>query len=324
MLGLAAAVYARARQGWRAERLIAITLAIGAACGSCSRDRGQEPAVPVGQASAATQATRSTHEDAPPWVYVPGTAEVEGPAIRDGRFRMGRPLREGFTDEQPDHYVGVSAFRLGRCAVTNAEFAEFLNRAGMNTDEWFDPTAAGGIERGADGQWRAVSGRERWPVTGVSWYGAKAYCESVGGRLPTEAEWEWAAVGPEWRVYPWGDEWDPSKCCCLDNPGSPYVDVDAYPEGASWCGALNMAGNCWEWCADWYGPYSADPQDNPTGPAEGTERVIRGGFYKNAADLFRGSCRLRQAPDVRRDGIGFRCAWNAEENSETPGGDPAH
>ncbi len=245
-------------------------------------------------------------------VTVAGTAEQNGPGISDGHFRMGRPLREGFSDEQPVHLVKLDLFWLDETAVTNDEYAEFLNAAvdQAHHEPWINEDEALGLKRRDGGQWMAVAGRERWPVVGVTWFGADAYCKWRGGRLPTESEWEWAAVGPDWSVYPWGDEWDPSNCCCKDNQGSPYVDVNSHPEGASWCGALNLAGNCWEWCADWYAPYPEDPAETPAGPPEGTERVIRGGFYNNAADLFRGSCRLRQEPTVGRDGIGFRCAYD--------------
>jgi formylglycine-generating enzyme required for sulfatase activity len=299
--------------------LLLIGLPLGA--GSCSRS--QEPigvpqpppvvetAPEADESAPASQAApESTNEDV---VVVPGTDERTGPGITDGSFRMGRPLRQGFTDEQPVHLVKIKRFWLDRTAVTNEEYAEFLNATvdEEHDETWIKAEEALGLKRDGDGKWSAVEGRPKWPVVGVTWFGAEAYCKWKGGRLPTEAEWEWAAVGPDWLVYPWGDEWDPSKCCCKDNPGDPYVDVDSYPEATSWCGALNLAGNCWEWCADWYGPYPEDPAENPTGPAEGAERVIRGGFYNNAADLFRGSCRLRQEPTVGRDGIGFRCAYDS-------------
>jgi eukaryotic-like serine/threonine-protein kinase len=245
-----------------------------------------------------------------PIVQVPGTDEVTGRGVENGFFRMGRPLRQGFTDEQPVHLVKVSPFRLDRTEVTNEAFAGFLStvsKAKLGT--YLKPKGNGGLASDAEGEWHAVKGKDRWPVVGVTWFGASAYCAWRGGRLPTEAEWEWAAVGPEGRVYPWGDDWDPKRCCCAENPGKPYLPVGSLPAGASWCGALDMAGNCWEWCADWYGPYPDGPQVDPKGPASGTDRVIRGGFYKNMADLFRGSCRLHQEPHVGRDGIGFRCAY---------------
>jgi len=252
-------------------------------------------------------------------VDVPGTDESQGKGVADGCFLMGRPAGQGFTDEQPQHSVRVSCFRLGKTEVSNEDFAAFLNQAGEDAADhrWIDDDAAVGLEKKADGTWRAVPGRDRWPVSGVSWYGAGAYCEYVGGRLPTEAEWEWAAAGPDLRVYPWGDDWDPSLCCWQGNQGAPYVDVDSHAEGASWCGALGMAGNVWEWCADWYGTYTTGQQDDPQGPKEGEQRVVRGGFYGNAPDLVRGSCRLRQPPETCRDGIGFRPAFDASDRADS-------
>ena len=126
-------------------------------------------------------------------------------------------------------------------------------------------------------------GFEDYPVTDVSWYGARAYCSWIGGRLLTEAEWEYAASGPENRIYPWGNEYD----CTLgnfhdwsdedgpaSNPGERGCDgidftspVSAYPEGASWVGAQDLAGNVWDWVADWgAASYPSGLQVNPRGP----------------------------------------------------------
>jgi hypothetical protein len=163
-------------------------------------------------------------------IPVPGTSEVAGAGVDGGAFRMGRPAGQGFTDEQPVHLVRVSPFRLDRTEVTNEAFARFLNAAGKAlVDSFLKSREAGGLARGSDGRWRAATGKEKWPVVGVSWFGAQAYCRWRGGRLPTEAEWEWAAVGPEGRVYPWGDEWDPRKCCCAENRGRPYLVRGARP-----------------------------------------------------------------------------------------------
>ena len=293
---------------------VGLGLALGGvlALGACPRSPQPAPES-HGLVAAADPAEHAAARPDGDVVLVQGADEVAGRGVVEGYFRMGRPARQGFTDEQPEHLVKVKRFRLDRTEVSNEAYAAFLNvtDADEHPQAWMKAEAATGLTRAGGLGWRVAPGRATWPAVGVTWFGAAAYCKWKGGRLPTEAEWEWAAVGPEWRVYPWGDDSDPKKCCCSENPGRPYVDVDAYPEGASWCGALNIAGNCWEWCADWYGPYRADKQENARGPAEGTERVIRGGFYKNASDLFRGSCRLRQAPTVGRDGIGFRCAYDA-------------
>ena len=169
-------------------------------------------------------------------------------------------------------------------------------------------------------------GFEDHPAIDVSWYGAQAYCEWIGGRLLTEAEWEYAASGPENRVYPWGDMYD----CSLGNfkdwaeanagsfsaaPGCDGYDftspVDAFPEGASWLGAQDLAGNVWDWVADWRAPYPATLQVNPTGPDAGTHKVVRGGSWDDYAWGVRTTLRWEYDPNERSASIGFRCAYPA-------------
>src|SRR5262249_39535266 len=135
------------------------------------------------------------------------------------------------------------------------------------------------------------------PRAGITWYEADAYARWRGGRLPTESEWEYAARGPDDNIYPWGNTFDPTKLNYCDQP-CPYVwadkqhsdghlhsaSVDSYPEGVSWVDAYNMAGNAWEWCADWYysAEYSLKIQDDPTGPDSGILKCIRGGAWWTA------------------------------------------
>jgi serine/threonine-protein kinase len=206
-------------------------------------------------------------------VYVPG-----------GTFPMGSTEKEpeANADEMPRHMVTLDAFWIDRTEVTNAQFVEFLNQHGKNSpqgtrmialDEGYTQISQEGDEFVTT---KAALDR---PVVMVTWHGAAAYCRWAGGRLPTEAEWEYAARGPEGNPYPWGSE-PPS--CDLANHGTCVgvpVNVGSRPAGASWCGALDMAGNVWEWVGDWFGPYQDLPQANPTGPATGEVPVLRGGGW---------------------------------------------
>ena len=181
-------------------------------------------------------------------VWVPG-----------GSFMMGS--EDGPDDEQPIHRVTLDGFWIGRCEVTNEQYRAFCNATGRE----FPASSNQGDDH---------------PVGAVNWHDAQAYCAFYGYTLPTEAQWEYAARGPAVPTYPWGDAWDAQKCCNWENlgPGDRTFPVGSFPAGASWCGALDMAGKLWEWCADWYSEayYQVSPELNPAGPESGESRVLRG------------------------------------------------
>jgi formylglycine-generating enzyme required for sulfatase activity len=231
-------------------------------------------------------------------------------------------------DEQPVHTVVVDGFWVDQTEVTNSQFAAFLNEQGNRTESgltWLDLEDVDCLIEQIGGMFRAKDGFALHPVIEVSWYGAAEYCEWAGARLPTEAEWEYAARGLEGRVFPWGDAFDGRRLNYCDNScweawEDARVDdsyaytapVGSYPAGASWSGALDMAGNAWEWVADWFEDYPSGRQVNPTGPTQGMLRSIRGGAWCSTLFSVRGANRFSRAPDVTNFDGGFRCARDAE------------
>ena len=234
-----------------------------------------------------------------PMVLVPG-----------GEFEMGSDVSDSLADEDefPRHSVTLGGFQMDRTEVTNAQYTRCVTEGACRESFYAQNSKYNGDD---------------YPAVGVSWQDAADYCAWSGGRLPTEAEWEYAARGPKGLIYPWGNAFDGTRLnycdanCELDW-ADPAVDdgyaenapVGSYPEGASWCGALDMAGNVWEWVADWAAGYPSGPQANPTGPGTGTHRVLRGGCWANEANGVRTAYRLSRGdatPQVRHSNIGFRC-----------------
>ncbi len=146
-------------------------------------------------------------------------------------------------------------------------------------------------------------------VTNVTWFGARAYCEWAGMRLPTEAEWEKAARGTDKRPYPWGTATPTPEHANIDHFVGRTVDVDSYPKGVSPYGAHHMSGNAWEWCEDWFDPfyYRDSPRENPKGGETGANRVLRGGSWA-FRDLADTTTRWFDAPFATDEQFGFRCA----------------
>lgn len=250
----------------------------------------------VARTQAASPAT------APGTTNLPGTQvgdEAIGPDggifiwVPPGEFTIGS--EDGEERERPAHRVRITrGLWLGKHQVTNVRYRAFCEATGRE----FPAESNQGDDH---------------PVVHVSWVDAQAYCEHFGLVLPTEAQWEYAAAGPEGRRYPWGEKWDPAKCCRGYNrgPGGRTFPVGRFADGASWCGALDMAGNVWEWCMDRSGKgyYRASPPDDPPGPEHGTARVVRGGAWSSLDPAgFRCTCRNFFNRDARFNVFGFRCA----------------
>ncbi len=273
-----------------------------------------------------------------------------------GRFLMGTDDGIGYPadGEGPARQVTVRPFWIDPFAVTNARFDKFVRAAGYVTEAercgWsfvfagllpddFPDTrgvAAAPWWRQVEGaDWRHpegpqsnVDGRADHPAVHVSWHDAVAYCAWAGVRLPTEAEWEYAARGGlEGKRYPWGDElmpdgihrcniWQgefPRRNTCEDGYyGTAPVDTFE-PNGF---GLYNVAGNAWEWCADWFSPtfHVTGPREDPRGPDAGTHRVIRGGSYlchDSYCYRYRVAARSANTPDSSTGNTGFRVARDA-------------
>jgi formylglycine-generating enzyme required for sulfatase activity len=260
-------------------------------------------------------------------------------AIPGGEYFMGSD--DDLDLEKPAHHITLSPFCIGATEVTVADYKACSDRGACKragaVNDWkgisdherkvFDPLCNA----------RDPKGRATHPVNCVDWEQAREYCESTSGsRLPTEAEWEFAARGPDGRKYPWGDDLPSASllnACGLecvawgkanDVPQSAMYQADdafpntapvgSFPQGRSRYGVADVAGNVWEWVADYFAPYPKDaghapPQSNPKGPSSGTDRVARGGSWNGSEPAWvRPTYRYHFDPTTRAYGTGFRCA----------------
>jgi len=233
--------------------------------------------------------TRARATDGMEMVYVPG-----------GQFVMGGPDSEGDSDEHPQHTVSLDAFWIDRYEVTNDQYRQCVGAGACDA-----PTHCHSGEPTYND-----AGKSDHPVVCVSWYDAEAYCGWAGARLPTEAEWEKAARGADGRRYPWGDEWDVGRCNTTEANEGGTTPVGSYsPGGGSPYGCADMAGNVWEWVADWYDDdyYSRSPDRNPRGPNSGSARVARGGSWIYTLNRARSAYRNWYIPGYTFHSYGFRC-----------------
>ncbi|PYJ67479.1 MAG: hypothetical protein DME76_15110 [Verrucomicrobia bacterium] len=219
--------------------------------------------------------------------------------------------------ETPQFRAEIDNFYLSVFAVTNEQFARFLSDTKPSAEQlqrwisWLDRIVPSSNEAEP---YRAIPEFEMHPVINVTWFGAQAYCEWAGLRLPTEIEWEKAARGDDGRIYPWGNEWDPDRLGWWGSHDGKEttVPVDTFPEGCSPYGIFQMVGNVEEWCADWYQPdvYKRYAAGNLAVPRAGMGRIIRGGncLRKNKLEF---RCAMRRANTPSFTNIlltGSRCA----------------
>jgi iron(II)-dependent oxidoreductase len=238
--------------------------------------------------------------------------------IPEGEFLMGttdaaaEQIAESFPkskdswikDEKPPHRVSLKAFYIDRHEVTNGEYKKFVDATGHRApfveEEWAE-----------EYNWENDTyppGKEDHPVVLVSWDDARAYADWAGKRLPTEAEWEKAARGGlEGKLWPWGDEWNPEAVNSWESGTRGTQPVKSYPPNGY--DLYDMAGNVWEWCADWYDSdyYQASPAAEPQGPDKGMNRPVRGGSWSNMSLTSRCAERKKMNPRTQFNSIGFRC-----------------
>ena len=277
-------------------------------------------------------ASASTDALSEKMAYIPFTATVMGidksppsdasnPTKRRSMYgrRMDMPWSaQAFHDEGPAHWVVMDAYLIDTYETSNHEYKEFMKSTGHTAPAyWDDPRL----------------NKPEYPVVGVNWFDAKAYCEWKGKRLPTEAEWEHAARGPEGWKYPWGNTFDRSKVN-FGKRNTATLPVDSLPEGKSYFGLHHMAGNVFEWVQDWYDPrfYKKSPHPvNTSGPNKpiwlggtgtyvdrltiGAKRVIRGGSWIAAEHTITATHRFWNNPSNNSYGVGlgFRCAKSAPQ-----------
>lgn len=255
---------------------------------------------------------------------------------------------ERLENEIPQHKVYLNAYFIDKYPVTNAQYKKFIESGGYmqktfwSDDGWQYIVQAKPLENNElDG---AFHDQADCPVVNISWYEAEAFASWAGKRLPTEAEWEKAARGTDGRIYPWGNEFDKTRLNCAEAKIEKPTAVTKYPQGQSIYGCFDMAGNVWEWTADWYdsqyyrytsdknpqgptmaekNPYFGRPEEvgisiydlkpSPTSKALSGCKVLRGGSWNGSGIVhIRCSNRDYDEPTYKNDTIGFRCAKSPE------------
>ena len=252
---------------------------------------------------------KTNAKDKAEMVWVPG-----------GTFTMGSADGVGDNDEHIAHQVTLSGYWIYQYDVTVAQYRAFctatkramlkfpgIGYSWKGKTGWDDPTL------------------QQHPIVNISWDDAKAYADWAGVTLPTEAQWEYAARGPQGRNYPWGgtatkddknNGWDATKCANRDNSKNVGIStwpVGSFPASASWCGAQDMAGNVYQWCGDWYlAAYTDAAVTDPIGPTTGRFHVLRGGSWSISVNNYRSAGRGNyNYVGFYANIVGFRCVSTA-------------
>ncbi|MDB4942971.1 MAG: Serine/threonine kinase [Labilithrix sp.] len=295
--------------------------------------RGKDPVLATPIASAATPVA-----SAPP--------PLTGPAcppgmilVKNGKFFMGSDDKADEANERPAHQVTLASFCIDRTEVTVAQYKACSDKGeckrAPRDNDWPGITARERKIYDPLCNARDPEGKATYPINCIDWELSGAYCAAQGGRLPTEAEWEFATRGSDGRRFPWGDDrptgghlnacgkecvaWgkknneEVTAMYAADDGFATTAPVGSFPAGSSPFGLVDVVGNVWEWASDWYAPYTDAAQTNPIGAATGTERVLRGGAW-NGGDVawVRPTYRFKTPPGLRSHGIGFRCAKDAK------------
>ena len=237
-------------------------------------------------------------------------------SVSAGDFVMGS--NNGPDDEKPEHRVFVKSFLIDVLPVSNADFAKFLNARGLKNhlgESFYDDDDRDARIHQQNSLWQADRGYATHPVNEVSWVGARDYCTWLNKRLPTEAEWEKAARGTDGRKYPWGNLKPDHNRALYGATYNSSAPVDAFPEGASPYGVLDLSGNQWEWVASAYRPYPYNADDGRENQTSGPIRSTRGGGHDSSEDELTTTQRgrnLSRNPKAGHHNIGFRCASSSK------------
>jgi formylglycine-generating enzyme required for sulfatase activity/serine/threonine protein kinase len=296
------------------------------------------PGAPTATSTAAATAAPSATTSAMVPVAVGSGGCPDGMLlVKGGNMVMG--AKDASEDAKVTHKVTVTSFCLDRTEVTTSAYEKCVEAG--DCEKALQDVSYPGMAKDASQRFSPLCnarrpGRESHPINCVDWLMASRYCEARKARLPTEAEWEYAARGSSQRTFPWGDE--PPSAARLNACGAECVawgqshdvtmkplyeeddkhpgtaPVGSFPDGKSSAGVLDLAGNVWEWTADWYAPYGPAAAVDPKGPASGTERVMRGGAFNGwMADWAKPAYRYKSDPKTYNHGIGFRCAGDAPQ-----------